>query len=185
MLAAILLTMVACNSSDESESTQASPSQDNSQTADSSDVETEINTIETATLSEDITKEENASTKYREGKKEEYQEKLKETKKEMDELQNNPEADSTTALKEVQGNRYEVWDDMLNEIYAILEKQLPAEEMEQLREDQREWLDLREDTAKGASLDYEGGTMEQLEYVTVLANLTEDRCFELVEDYML
>ncbi len=73
---------------------------------------------------------------------------------------------------------------MLNEIYGVLEETLPTEEMEQLRIEQREWLDYRDNTAKEASLQYKGGTMEQYEYVRVENNLTQERCFELVENYM-
>ena len=77
-----------------------------------------------------------------------------------------------------------MWDGLLNEIYAVLEEQLPVEEMEQLRKEQREWIANRDAAAKEASLKYEGGTMEQLEYVAVANKLTEERCFELVEKYM-
>ena len=73
---------------------------------------------------------------------------------------------------------------MLNEIYGVLKEQLTQEAMDQLRKEQREWIAERDATAKKASLKYEGGTMEQLEYVAVVNNLTEERCFELVEDYM-
>ncbi|MEH7347022.1 lysozyme inhibitor LprI family protein, partial [Bacillus sp. JJ1532] len=72
----------------------------------------------------------------------------------------------------------------LNEVYGVLKEQLTTEEMNQLRKEQRNWITYRDDTALEASLKYQGGTMEHLEYVAVLANLTEERCYELVEDYM-
>lgn len=116
--------------------------------------------------------------------KEEYLKKLNEAKKETDEMRNNPPDHSTYALKAVEGDIYEVWDGLLNEIYDVLKQQLPSEEMEQLREAQRKWIDYRDQTALEASLKYKGGTMEHLEYVVVLNNLTEKRCSELVEHYM-
>ncbi|MCM3029583.1 lysozyme inhibitor LprI family protein [Niallia sp. MER 6] len=87
-------------------------------------------------------------------------------------------------MKKVEGDRYDTWDGLVNEIYGVLQKQLPSDEMEQLRNEQRKWIEYRDSTAKAASLKYEGGTMEELEYVAVLGNLTEERCFELVEKYM-
>ncbi|MFD2044584.1 lysozyme inhibitor LprI family protein [Ornithinibacillus salinisoli] len=42
-------------------------------------------------------------------------------------------------------------------------------------------MKYRDENAKEASLKYEGGTMEHLEFVTVLANPTKERCHELVE----
>ncbi|UOQ44898.1 DUF1311 domain-containing protein [Halobacillus salinarum] len=114
--------------------------------------------------------------------KEEYVKKLESTKKETEEME---AADSSTyALKKVENDRWQAWDDLLNEIYRTLNDQLPPKEMDQLREEQRKWIKNRDDRALEASLKYEGGTQEHLEYVTVLANLTEERCVELVEDYI-
>ncbi len=56
--------------------------------------------------------------------------------------------------------------------------------MEQLREEQRDWIKERDQKAKEASLKYEGGTMEGLEYVATQASITKDRCYELVAKYM-
>ena len=123
-----------------------------------------------------------APTKNASSLKEEYLQKLHDTKKETDAME--PIDNTTFALKKVEGDRHDIWDGLLNEIYAVLEKQLPAEEMEQLRKEQREWIVHRDATAKEASLKYEGGTMEQLEYVAVANNLTVERCFELVEEYL-
>ncbi len=116
--------------------------------------------------------------------KEMYLKKFSDTKREMDELRRNPEDESTYAMKKVEGDRYDSWDGLLNEIYGVLKEQLPQDEMDQLRKEQRNWIQNRDDAAKEASLKYEGGTMEQLEYVAVLANLTEERCYELVVEYM-
>ncbi|WP_242705754.1 lysozyme inhibitor LprI family protein [Pontibacillus sp. ALD_SL1] len=72
----------------------------------------------------------------------------------------------------------------MNEVYRALEEQLPSEEMEILREKQQNWITTRDNRALQASKKYKGGTQEQLEYVSVLANVTEERCIELVQDYM-
>ncbi len=77
-----------------------------------------------------------------------------------------------------------MWDKWLNEIYEVLKEQLPPEKMDPLRAEQRNWIKYRDDPALEASLKYKGGTHEHLEYVTVLANLTEERCYELVANYM-
>jgi uncharacterized protein YecT (DUF1311 family) len=117
-------------------------------------------------------------------KKKEYLKKLNDTKKEQDDIRRNSKGEITYVLKKVEGDRFDVWDGLLNEIYEVLQKQLPSKEMEQLRKEQRKWITYRDKSAKEASLKYKGGTMEQLEYTTVLNNLTEERCFELVENYM-
>ncbi|MBD7939668.1 MULTISPECIES: lysozyme inhibitor LprI family protein [Cytobacillus] len=114
--------------------------------------------------------------------KETYIKEFNRTQKELEEVK--PADASTYAMKKVEGDRYDAWDALLNEVYQVLEEELSTKEMAHLREEQRNWLNERDDTAKNASLKFEGGTQEQLEYVSVLANLTEERCYELINTYL-
>ena len=114
--------------------------------------------------------------------KEEYLIKVDNAKAEAEKLEATDS--STYAMKKVENDRWELWDNLLNEIYVVLKEQLSAEEMDQLREEQRNWIKYRDDSALKASLKYKGGTQEHLEYVAVLASLTEKRCYELIETYM-
>ncbi|MBU5465748.1 DUF1311 domain-containing protein [Virgibacillus sp. MSJ-26] len=116
------------------------------------------------------------------GLKKVYLEKLNEAKNEWDDKE--PTDSSTYAQKNLAGAKFDVWDGLLNEVYGVLEENLTKENMDQLREEQRNWLSYRDETAKEASLKYEGGTQEHLEYTAVLVNLTEERSFELVDNYM-
>jgi uncharacterized protein YecT (DUF1311 family) len=129
------------------------------------------------------TKEEDPSTdNTEENLKDVYIKRLVNTKKEAEELE---AVDSSTyALKKVENDRWEIWDKLLNEMYGVLKVTLTPEEMDTLRAEQRKWIEFRDDRALQASLKYKGGTQELLEYVAVLAILTEERCYELVEDYM-
>ncbi len=116
--------------------------------------------------------------------KEDYLHKLDDAKSKVKEIRDHPIDDTTIALKKVESDVFDIWDGLLNEAYGVLQEQLPSIEMAQLRKEQREWLTHRDHTSKKASLKYEGGTMEQYEYVRVENNLTEARCYELVEKYM-
>ena len=118
------------------------------------------------------------------GKKQEYLKKLEAAKKEADTLLSSDEDTPTAVLKKEAEDRWQVWDNLLNDIYGVLKNQLPAEEMKALQAEQRNWLIHRDDMALKASEKYKGGTAEQLEYVMVLGNLTEQRCYELVRIYM-
>lgn len=131
---------------------------------------------------EESSESNNSENEVTESKKEEYLQKLNNTKKAAEELEASDS--STYALKKVENDRWEIWDELLNEIYGVLKEQLSAQEMDQLRNEQQNWIKYRDDTALEASLKYKGGTQEHLEYVTVLANLSEERCYELVEDNM-
>ena len=114
--------------------------------------------------------------------KEDYLVKLNNTKLETEKLKATDS--STYALKKVEDDRWELWDELLNDIYGALKEQLSPEEMDLLRENQRQWLKDRDEQALEASLKFKGGTQEHLEYVAVLANLTEEKCYELVDRYM-
>lgn len=116
--------------------------------------------------------------------KEEYLHKIHKLKDKVEEMRENPVDNTAFALKKVEGEAFDMLDGLLNEIYGILQEELPTVEMEQLRKEQREWIQHRDNSAKEASLAYQGGTMEQLEYVTVQNKLTEERCKALVENYM-
>lgn len=113
--------------------------------------------------------------------KDEYLKKLYE----MEEADRYSVAGTTTIeLEEQEAERYKKWDAELNKIYGVLKEQLSAEQMDQLRVEQREWVKHRDEAAKEASLKYKGGTMEGLEYVATQASLTRERCYLLVAKYM-
>lgn len=156
----------------------ADESSENSQ---SDEAETE-NSVETSEQQQ--SSEENFTDIKTISLKEDFLLELNVTKAETAELRASPTDDTTYAMKAIEGKLFNIWDGLLNEIYGILEDQLSAEDMEALRIEERAWIKYRDSTAKEASLKYKGGTQEQLEYVTVLNNITADRCFELVENYM-
>ena len=76
------------------------------------------------------------------------------------------------------------WDAALNEIYGVLKKQLSADEMSSLKVEQRNWIKQRDQKAKDESSVFTGGTMEATIYVSTQAQLTKERCYELVQKYM-
>lgn len=172
------------NTNDDSSNVDSPESASDADNNKAETIDTNSNVNKTEDTSNNVpAKEEDSSTNNTEASlKEAYLKKLNEAKKETEELE---AADSSTyALKKVENDRWDIWDKLLNEIYGVLNEQLPPKEMDQLREKQRNWIKYRDDTALEASLKYKGGTQEHLEYVSVLANLTEERCYVLVEDYM-
>lgn len=123
----------------------------------------------------------NSTDEVTESSKEDYLKELND----MEEADRNEESATTTeGLEDQEADRYKKWDEALNEIYGVLEEQLGAEDMDKLREDQRNWVKERDEVAKEASLKYEGGTTESLEYVATQATLTKERSYELVANYM-
>ena len=87
-------------------------------------------------------------------------------------------------MKEASYEEYQRWDGALNEIYKALKAGLKPDLMDNLKNQQLKWIKYRDDTAKKDSLQFQGGSMEGLEYSASLAKLTKDRCYELVKEYM-
>jgi uncharacterized protein YecT (DUF1311 family) len=116
--------------------------------------------------------------------KEEYLLKLEEFENELADLEAQSKDGTQTEMNQAQAELFKKWDTMLNEIYGVLEEQLPTDEMEQLREKQREWIEKRDAAAEAVAKKYEGGTLEALEYGAVKTRLTKERCYQLVEMYM-
>lgn len=163
ILALVFVILVACE--DMSDELSAKPSNDSSN-ADSTE-----NTSEVA---------DNIEVNS-ESKKEVYLKKLND----MEEADRNLEVGTTMVeLEEQEVERYKKWDVELNEIYGVLKEQLSTEQMDKLREEQRNWIKHRDEAAREASLKYKGGSMESLEYVATQASLTRERCYELVAKYM-
>lgn len=86
-------------------------------------------------------------------------------------------------FKEVEMEIYNNWEKALNEIYEALSQQLTTSEMAILREEQQQWNTHRELTAKKETK-HESGTLESLQYLSVMTNLTKERCYELIRSYI-
>lgn len=91
---------------------------------------------------------------------------------------------STMDMKNAESKRYERWDKMLNEIYALLKQYMTTSEIEDLKNKQIEWVNYRDQKAENDGSEFEGGTMEGLVYLGSLAETTKERCYELVNTYM-
>lgn len=129
-----------------------------------------------------VVKENNNKT-IQESKKQIYKKKLDDIQlglKDLDSLY----AGNTIEMKSAASQEYERWDKALNEIYGVLKQQLSSDDMNKLKEEQIKWISDRDAKAKKESLEYEGGTAEQLIYTSSLAQTTKERCYRLVEKYM-
>ena len=113
-----------------------------------------------------------------------YLKRLSEVEDEVAYLQKSSNNGSTAELREMVGKCYTKWDDLLNSIYGVLKTQLSESEMNSLRNKQRSWIKYRDSEADKAAAEYEGGSMAPLEATSVKAELTRQRCYELVNQYM-
>ncbi|WP_438496139.1 lysozyme inhibitor LprI family protein [Paenibacillus sp. IHBB 3054] len=116
--------------------------------------------------------------------KQDYLQKLDKIEEGLTDLQALSDEGTTASMIEAADKEYGRWDAALNEIYQVLKQQLPKDEMAKLKEKQLNWITERDETAAKAAAEFEGGTMEPLEYAATQSEVTKERCYELVELYM-
>ncbi|KAB7665604.1 lysozyme inhibitor LprI family protein [Bacillus sp. B1-b2] len=157
-----IMMLAACGNSSDDESVTSSENDATTTTEDTSDTTSEDTTSPESTSENDDT--DTASMKT------EYLEKLNTMKAEIQEQIDNSKATTTVELMKEAEDRYEAWDQELNNIYSVIQEQLPEDERAILTDEQRNWIVERDNAAKEASLKFEGGTAENLEYTAALAN---------------
>ncbi|MCC3359515.1 lysozyme inhibitor LprI family protein [Bacillus sp. REN16] len=138
------------------------------------DVSDENADAETANADFEVTSENSAL-------KDQY---LSELSKIEEEIEKMPEGETQIEMEEIANGTYKIWDDQLNKIWKELEAQLPKEKMDKLREEQRRWIKEKYRLASEEAEQYEGGSMESLVKISKQAEVTKDRCYELVESFM-
>lgn len=120
-----------------------------------------------------------------ESQKQMYLNKLNELDENLEETRDERYAGPTTLdLIKAASDEYKQWDDILNEIYFVLEQQLPQEDMDKLREEEIEWINIKELKGEEAADKYKGGTIAPYMSISSKIESTKERCYELVNQYM-
>lgn len=130
---------------------------------------------------QNITKEAQKSNSGNLVTKQDYLDQLNATKKS---LNNYISGQSQTAMNAQSYEMYSIWNNKLNQIWGVLEQRLPADKMTALRTSEDAWIKDKEAKAQAVQKQYEGGSIMPLEVNMELANLTEQRCYYLVNNYM-
>lgn len=77
--------------------------------------------------------------------------------------------------------KYLIWDEALNQLWADLKGLLSEEEMRKLTNEELAWIREKEAAALEAAAEYEGGSIYPAVYSGTLASLTKQRVYELLE----
>lgn len=114
-------------------------------------------------------------------RKNEYLNKLDQIQIEVDNL-NESCGESDQQIRATQEVIYKKWDDMLNEIYSLIKKDLSSSEAHDLKTKELAWIKYRD---KKAENDAENGEFSySILYSDSLIESTKERCYELVNEYM-
>ena len=85
-----------------------------------------------------------------------------------------------TDMNDISYEIYMIWDDLLNDMWNEIKGILDEEAMNDLLEEQREWIDEKEAEVEKAGEAYAGGSMAPLVKNQKAAELTKERVYELV-----
>ena len=77
--------------------------------------------------------------------------------------------------------QYELWDEVLNKIWDSLQRTMDRDAFRVLQQEQREWINIRDQRAEEAAKEVEGGSLYPTIYYSAAANATEARVYELLE----
>ncbi len=117
--------------------------------------------------------------------KEIYLSKLNTIEEELDkELKEKYDTGVTLEMLEASNRELEVWDEMLNEIYSKLKTNLSDEDFNKLKEEELNWINIRDEKSESAAKEFEGGSFERVNRISSLVVSTKERCYELVNQYM-
>lgn len=125
---------------------------------------------------------ESRNNNYSTGLKEKYLAQLDELTRETEEI-----GDEDIPWVEVRGQaveKYELWDDKLNEIYGVLKQQLSTTEMEAVKQEEIQWIKNRDAAVKQVEIEEGPGTEAPYAMTMTKLDMTRDRCYELVNAYL-
>ena len=190
LLTVLLVLLAACGNTDEkasskpeepvksleneADSEKASDKVQVPEASEKADVSDENADAETANADFEVTSENSALN-------DQY---LSELSKIEEEIEKMPEGETQIEMEEIANGTYKIWDDQLNKIWKELEAQLPKEKMDKLREEQRRWIKEKYRLASEEAEQYKNSSMESLVKISKQAEVTKERCYELVENYM-
>ena len=78
---------------------------------------------------------------------------------------------------------WNLWDGELNLIYSHIRSHMSEEEAEDLKREEVEWLKERDLAAEQAYVQNDTPPKQSIQYITISAQKTRERCYELLEQY--
>ena len=86
-----------------------------------------------------------------------------------------------TEMTTIAYERNNMWDKYLNSIWTVLLEVKSAEEMETIKEEEREWIAKKEAAVKDAGSEVDGGSIQPMIENDKAAEMTKGRVYELLE----
>lgn len=90
-------------------------------------------------------------------------------------------ANTTMEMLDNASDRFKLADDLLNDLWILIKYNTDEAEFEKILNEQREWLKQRDQKADEAADSWEGGSFAPVDFADTKAEMTMERCKELVD----
>ena len=87
------------------------------------------------------------------------------------------------SLNELSGEQYQVWDDLLNDIWSYLRGTLSEQQMDALTQEEIDWIQDKEAAVAEAGSYVQGGSMQPMVMNASASDWTRQRVYELIRMY--
>jgi uncharacterized protein YecT (DUF1311 family) len=112
-----------------------------------------------------------------------YDETLAKQKEKDDKYHSDGLLDQLT-LNQMAFEDFDMWDSLINKVWAYLKNTLSEEEMATLTEEQQAWIKEKEAAIKDAGADFDGGSMQPMIEYAEGADQTQARVKYLIDNYV-
>ena len=184
-------TTSSSSSSSSSQTTQASKKKTKSATTTKTDSQTSTSTQTTqATTSQTQASTQQSTTQPNHAEqlaqlKQQYLNQANQLAQQLDAThQQRYSSDSMMDLLQASDAEYQQWDQLLNQIYTSLMQLLPTDKAQQLKQEEINWINEKENKANAIYNQQNNGSLNRLEAMNSRINSTKERCYTLIQQYM-
>lgn len=113
----------------------------------------------------------------------EYQERFPQIDLQIEQMRKSETENNVYSVKNTAQTELRIWEREMESLYRLLCDSLDEMACEQLKKEQQEWLQLREDRAEEAAKRNSGGSLESVDYLASMAASNRERAYALLEKY--
>lgn len=114
---------------------------------------------------------------------EEYRKRLPELDRQIEQMRISEVDNFVYSVKNAAQTERRIWERELEGIYGLLLEFLDETSVQELKEEQSRWEQLRDSRAQEAGKKNSGGSMESVDYIASVAASARERAYQLLEKY--
>lgn len=113
----------------------------------------------------------------------EYRERFPQIDVQIEQMRKSETENNVYSVKNTVQTEQRIWEREMEGLYRLLCDSLDEASCRELKKDQQEWLQLRDDRAETAAKKNSGGSLESVDYLASLAASNRERAYALLDKY--